>query len=179
MLGWDALALHVDMPVVSLFMVIPRLQRHGDESTPYETSAWCFVEACATWRTVVDTNYTQTSCTKKHVASGSAHSRQSLGGFFRVQASISSAIKPSDSRLDLGNVGIDDLCDPRNDFHSDILMKCIKTRLPPLLPQTVKEKFDNEEVVFTKKGDKGVVAELYRKFFEDVSGSAEELKRRT
>ena len=116
---------------------------------------------------------------KKHVASGSAHSRQSLGGFFRVKASISSAIKPSDSRLDLGNVGIDVLCDSGNNFWNVILKKCVNARLPPLLPQTVKEKFDNEEVVFTKKGDKGVVAELYRKFFEDVSGSAEKLRRRT
>ena len=122
---------------------------------------------------------TQTSCTKKQVASGSAHSRQSLGGFFRVQASISSAIKPSFNRLDLGNVGIDVLCASGHNFRDDILKKCMSARVPPLLPQTVEEKFDNEEVVFTKKGDKGVVAKLYRKFFEDVSGGAKNLTRRT
>ena len=48
--------MHVDMSVVNLDMVILRLQRHGSETTPYGRSAWCFVEACATWRTGDDTN---------------------------------------------------------------------------------------------------------------------------
>ena len=58
-------------------------------------------------------------------------------------------------------------------------MKCISTRVPPLLPEAVEEKFLNEEGVFTKKGHIGVVSKLYRKFFQDVSSAAEELSRRT
>ena len=109
------------------------------------------------------------------VSARSAHSRQSLGDFFRaVKASISSAIKPSFNRLDLGNVGIDVLCTP-----GGIHEKCMASRVPPLLPEAVEEKFRNKEVVFTKKGDIGVVSKLYRKFFQDVSSAAETSQRRT
>ena len=114
------------------------------------------------------------------VSARSAHSRQSLGDFFRaVKASISSAIKPSLNRLDLGNVGIDVLCTPGGDYYHDIAVKGMSSRVPPLLPEAVEEKFRNKEVVFTKKGDIGVVSKLYRKFFQDVSSAAETLERRT
>ena len=90
---------------------------------------------------------------------------------------MSAAIKPSNLRLDLGNVGIDDLCSPDVNFW-DLKNECKGARVPPLLPEIVKEKFDNKEVVFTNKSDIKRVTDLYAKFFQAVS-SSEKLERRT
>ena len=90
---------------------------------------------------------------------------------------MSAAIKPSYLRLDLGNVGIDDLCSPDANFTS-LWNECTSGRVPPLLPEIVKKKFDNREVVFTSKSDIERVKKLYDQFFQAVS-SSEKLKRRT
>ena len=83
---------------------------------------------------------------------------------------MSAAIKPSNLRLDLGNVGIDDLCSPEVSF-GDLWRDCMSARVPPLLPGIVKKKFDNKEVVFTNKSDIQRVTDLYDKFFQGVSSS--------
>ena len=90
---------------------------------------------------------------------------------------MSAAIKPSRFRLDLGNVGIDDLCSPDVNFRY-LWFECTSGRVPPFLPEIVKKKFDNREVVFTNKSDIERVKKLYDQFFQAVS-SSEKLERRT
>ena len=47
--------------------------------------------------------------------------------------------------------------------------------MPPLLPETVRKLLEQEKT-FTTKSDVGSVAELYQRFFDDVSTSVEELR---
>ena len=79
---------------------------------------------------------------------------------------MSAAIKPSHLRLDLGNVGMDDLM--RSDM-KDLTVKCMKERVAPLLPAMVKQKFDKKEVRFTNDSDIEHVTTLYEHFFQAVS----------
>ena len=90
---------------------------------------------------------------------------------------MSAAIKPSYLRLDFGNVDIDDLCSPDADFW-DLQEKCMGARVPPLLTEIVKKKFENKEVFFANKSDIKRVTDLYDKFFQAIS-SPEKLLRRT
>ena len=83
---------------------------------------------------------------------------------FHVKACISSAIKPSWSRLDLS------LLDGTGD-----LFACNKGRLPPMTPDRVEfELVNNKE--FTNKSDVNKVAKLYKNFFDIVSSSVTSLK---
>ena len=52
--------------------------------------------------------------------------------------------------------------------------KSCQNRLPPLLPETVRQLLEKEKT-FTNKSDVGSVADLYQRFFDDVSNSVEEL----
>ena len=70
-----------------------------------------------------------------------------------VQASISSVVKSSDSRLDLGQLRIDDhgaiQIDP---FYPDVRDTCKYGRMPPLTPDMVARKLQ-EEKQFTNDSD--------------------------
>ena len=91
-----------------------------------------------------------------------------------VKAAISSAIRKA-CRFDLGKLEIDDSgrVITEGDFGA-IAEVCTKNRLPPLLPETVRQLLEKEKT-FTDKGDVPAVADLYRRFFDDVSTSVEEL----
>ena len=99
---------------------------------------------------------------------------------FDVKAAISSAIKPAMCRFDLGKLEIDGRghvitkgCCYKCDWDT-ISEVCQKNRLPPLLPETVRQLLEKEKT-FTNKGDVPSVAGLYQRFFDDVSSSVETL----
>ena len=92
-----------------------------------------------------------------------------------VKAAISSAITPGHCRIDLGKLEIDDRGRVITEGNwNDIRGVCCKNRMPPLLPETVRQLLEKEKT-FTDKGDVPAVADLYRRFFDDVSTSVEEL----
>ena len=94
-----------------------------------------------------------------------------------VKAAISSAIKQGDCRFDLGKLEIDDSGRVITEGGWDAIEKfCQKNRLPPLVPETVRQLLEKEKT-FTDKGDVPAVADLYRHFFDDVSTSVEELRQ--
>ena len=92
-----------------------------------------------------------------------------------VKAAISSAITDGDCRIDLGKLEIDDRGRVITEGNwCDIRKVCRQNRMPPLLPDTVRQLLEKEKT-FTDKGDVPAVADLYRRFFDDVSNSVEEL----
>ena len=94
---------------------------------------------------------------------------------FDVKAAISSVIKEEDCRLDLGKLEIDGHGHVITEGSwYDIESVCQKNRLPPLLPETVRQLLEKEKT-FTDKGDVPSVAGLYQRFFDDVSSSVETL----
>ena len=92
-----------------------------------------------------------------------------------VKAAISSAITDGFCRLDLGKLEIGDggHVNTQGDW-DDIAQKCCENRMPPLLPGTVRKLLEQEKT-FTTKSDVGSVADLYQRFFDDVSTSVQEL----
>ena len=96
---------------------------------------------------------------------------------FDVKASISSVIKHSFCRYDLGKLEIDDLGNIRLEEHedmTDVMKKCLNDRMPPLVPEQVEWLLKHEKT-FTTTADVESVADLYKRFFDDVSSSMEEL----
>ena len=88
-----------------------------------------------------------------------------VSGWCFVEATISAAVKPSELRVDLGNLPLDASGNVM-DRSTNIMMlmrTCNKGRMVPLLPQRVKELLTNEKQ-FTSKGDVNKVAKLYQKF---------------
>ena len=91
-----------------------------------------------------------------------------------VKAAISSAITAGNCRIGLGKLEIDDGGRVITEGWNQIQPACQKNRLPPLLPETVRQLLEKEKT-FTDKGDVPAVADLYGRFFDDVSTSVEEL----
>ena len=92
-----------------------------------------------------------------------------------VRAAISSAITQGDCRIDLGNLEIDDRGRViTKGSWSEIRGACQKNRMPPLLPETVSQLLVHHKK-FTTDSDVEAVADLYQRFFDDVSTSVEEL----
>ena len=99
------------------------------------------------------------------------------GFCFAVKASISSVVTHSSSRFDLGKLEIDDLghiVSEEELTFENLFMKCINDRMPPLLPEHVEWLLKHEKT-FTTTADVESVADLYKRFFDDVSSSVEEL----
>ena len=104
-----------------------------------------------------------------------------------MKASISSVIKGSDSRLDLGKLRMDDHGDiqipykydiwfeRRKPWLGDVRHNCKYARMPPLSPDMVARKLQ-EEKKFTNDSDVSKVASLYKRFFDAVSTSTETLE---
>ena len=95
--------------------------------------------------------------------------------FCDLEASISSVIKDNRCRLDLKKLAIDD----RGTIHFDgnfydMVKQCKSGRMPPLAPDVVAKKLE-EEMVFTNDSDVGKVAALYKRFFDAASSTAREL----
>ena len=84
--------------------------------------------------------------------------------YFHVKASISSAIKPSNYRLDPSL--LDDTKKLRNRS---------KGKLPPMTPDRVKFELVNNKD-FTNKSNVDKVAKLYKNFFDIVSSPVTELR---
>ena len=92
-----------------------------------------------------------------------------------VEASISSAIKSSDWRFDLGKcVDAEGKITQVGDMDA-LESTCRSGRLPPLLPERVSEMLRNGSVKFTNGSDIARVESIYRKFFEAVTSFTEQL----
>ena len=92
------------------------------------------------------------------------------------EASISSLIKDTLDRWNLGKVEVDDLGNVLSTSDYDELGDvCITDRLLPLAPDTVRRMLGSEKV-FTNKSDVDTVADIYEKFFTDISSAATELR---
>ena len=103
------------------------------------------------------------------------------GFCFDVKASISSVIKDSECRFDLGKLEIDDLGNILSEEDvdiEDVALRCMNDRMPPLVPEQVEWLLKHEKK-FTTTADVETVADLYKKFFNDVSSSVKELSRGT
>ena len=99
------------------------------------------------------------------------------GFCFDVKASISSVIKHSECRFDLGKLEIDDLGNILSEEDVDmqyVARRCMNDRMPPLVPEQVEWLLKHEKK-FTTTADVETVAALYKNFFNDVSSSVEEL----
>ena len=98
--------------------------------------------------------------------------RASCGDF---EASISSLIKGTYDRWDLGKVEVDKFGNvlSTSDYR-DLLKTCTTDRMPPLAPDTVRRMLGSEKV-FTNESDVDTVADLYENFFTDISSAAETL----
>ena len=95
--------------------------------------------------------------------------------FCDFEASISSVIKDNNCRLDLKKLAIDD----RGTIHfdgdlDDMVEQCQSGRMPPLTPDVVAKKLE-EEMVFTNDSDVGKVAALYKRCFDAASSTARDL----
>ena len=146
--------------------VVPRLQPQlppGFRGATYERSGWCFVEACATTSSKITHVKHGCALLERLVSSGGPGRRCVSCAVSDVEACISSAIKPSSHRFDLGLLDSD-----------DSFFTCSSGRLPPMTPDRVKfELVNNKE--FTNKSDVDKVAKLYKNFFDIVSSSVTEL----
>ena len=92
-----------------------------------------------------------------------------------VEASISSAIKSSIWRFDLGKC-VD--AEGKITFvggMNDLERTCKSGRLPPLLPERVSEMLRNGTVKFTNGSDIARVESIYRKFFEAATSFTKDL----
>ena len=98
--------------------------------------------------------------------------RASCGDF---KASISSLIKNTSARWDLGNVKFDEFGNVLSTSnYNELRVACTTDRMPPLAPDTVRRMLGSEKV-FTDESDVDTVADLYEIFFTDISNSAEKL----
>ena len=91
------------------------------------------------------------------------------------EASISSLIKKTDDRWDLGKIEVDKFGNvlSTSNFH-ELEDLCTTKRMPPLAPDTVRRMLGSEKV-FTDESDVDTVAGIYENFFTDISSSATEL----
>ena len=93
-----------------------------------------------------------------------------------LKASISSLIKNTSQRWNLGKVEVDDLGNVllSTSDYIELQKLCTTDRLLPLAPDTVRRMLGSEKV-FTNKADVDTVADLYEKFFTDISSAATRL----
>ena len=149
-----------------------RLQRHlppGFEGALYDRSGWCFVEA----RVFVLHHISRQLHNDTHVGATPRWDWAVACACVRFccyrQASISSVIKPGNSRYDLGLVEIGDLSNIHVNWGS-----LRSGRMPPLSPARVAQKLKDEKE-FTNQSDVKRVVNLYTSFFRTVSSSIQEL----
>ena len=110
-----------------------------------------------------------------HLPPGFTATPYSQSGWCFVEATISSVIKASLTRFDMGaleldsegNLNIDEDC-------VTVMARCIGRRCVPLRPDVVRHLLYIEKK-FTTDADKEVVADLHESFFNDVAGSGTKL----
>ena len=99
----------------------------------------------------------------------------SQSGWCFVEATISSVIKMSGMRYDMGALELDSAGNLVIDEDFETVMeRCGTRRCVPLRPDVVRHLLHTEKK-FTTDADKEVVADLYERFFNDVAGSCTEL----
>ena len=92
-------------------------------------------------------------------------------GWCFVEATISSVIKNSVTRYDMGAMELDGAGNLVMDEDFETVMeRCGTRRCVPLRPDVVRHLLHTEKK-FTTDADKAVVADLYESFFNDVAGS--------
>ena len=99
-------------------------------------------------------------------------------GWCFVEAAISAAVKEGGCRLDLGK-RTEEAMDfaythDGNRLDTKLTAVCAGRRPPPLPPSEVARLLETEKT-FTNSSDTGVVASLYRTFFEIIAGATERL----
>jgi hypothetical protein len=99
-------------------------------------------------------------------------------GWCFVEAAISAGVKAGGSRLDLGKRTREAMeyayTHNGDNLANKLTSVCAGKRPPPFLPAEVKTLLETAKT-FTNSSDTAVVAELYQRYFETVSGSATEL----
>ena len=108
-----------------------------------------------------------------HLPPGFTATPYSQSGWCFVEATISSVIKDSFARYDMGALGLDGA---GNLIMNEVtvMKRCIGRRCVPLRPDVVRHLLHTEKK-FTTDADKEVVADLYERFFNDVAGSCTQL----
>ena len=109
---------------------------------------------------------------QSHLPPGFTATPYSQSGWCFVEATISSVIKPSIARFDMGALELDGAGNLVMDEDFETVMRpCMGRRCVPLRPDVVRHLLFTEKK-FTTDADKEVVADLYERFFNDVAGSS-------
>ena len=110
---------------------------------------------------------------QSHLPPGFTATPYSQSGWCFVEATISSVIKYSYTRFDMGALELDSAGNLVMDEHfGTVMQSCGSRRCVPLRPDVVRHLLHTEKK-FTTEADKEVVAELYE--FNDVAGSCTKL----
>ena len=110
---------------------------------------------------------------QSHLPPGFTATPYSQSGWCFVEATISSVIKDSATRFDMGALELDGAGNLVMDVET-VMGRCNGRRCVPLRPDVVRHLLYNEKK-FTTDADKAVVADLYERFFNDVAGSCTSL----
>ena len=111
---------------------------------------------------------------QSHLPPGFTATPCSQSGWCFVEATISSVIKMSFTRFDVGALELDGAGNLVIDDFETVMQRCMGRRCVPLRPDVVRHLLHTEKK-FTTDADKEVVADLYERFFNDVAGSCTEL----
>jgi len=112
---------------------------------------------------------------QSHLPRGFTATRYIQSGWCFVEATISSVIKISATRFDMGALELDRAGNLiMDEARSTVIERCWCRRRVPLRPDVVRNLLYTKKK-FTTDADKGVVADLYERFFNDVAGSCTSL----
>ena len=112
---------------------------------------------------------------QSHLPPGFTAAPYTQSGWCFVEATISSVIKMSGIRCDMGALELDGAGNLVIDEDFETVMgRCGGRRCVPLRPDVVRHLLFTEKK-FTTDADKAVVADLYESFFNDVAGSCAQL----
>ena len=115
---------------------------------------------------------------QSELPSGFAGAPYEVSGWCYVEAAISAAVKEGGCRLDLGKRTEEAMeyayTHDGNKLSNKLTAVCAGRRPPPLPPSEVARLLETEKK-FTNTSDTGVVAALYRTFFESIASATERL----
>ena len=115
---------------------------------------------------------------QSELPSGFAGAPYEVSGWCYVEAAISAAVKEGGCRLDLGKRTGEAMeyayTHDGNNLSNKLTAVCAGRRPPPLPPSEVARLLETEKK-FTNSSDTGVVAALYRTFFESIASATERL----
>ena len=111
---------------------------------------------------------------QSHLPPGFTATPYSQSGWCFVEATISSVIKNSVTRYDMGAMELDGAGNLVIEDCDTVMDRCGSRRCVPLRPDVVRNLLHTKKK-FTTDADKEVVADLYESFFNDVADSCTEL----